>query len=101
MHALRAALLVLEASNARPGALEWVPDLDVKRAETLAGELDLVAVHERVEPTMVRTGRQDVAGHKRVDRSHPLDAAWNFVRHVVGVEVLHHRAIIGQLDLRV
>ena len=47
---------------------------------------------------MVGAGRQDVARQQRVDRRHPLDAAGDLVRHVVGVELLHHSAVVGQHD---
>src|SRR5688572_18903764 len=39
VHALAAAFLVLEAGDARPGALEVVLDRDVQRTAALAGEL--------------------------------------------------------------
>src|SRR4051794_31068259 len=59
VHALCPALLVLEAGDARPAALVLILHLDVQRAKPLAGELDLVAVHERVQTAMVGAGRQD------------------------------------------
>src|SRR5580704_7915893 len=61
VHAFRAALLMLQAGDARPRALLIVAHRDVQRAAALAGELDLVAVHERIEPAMVGAGGQDVA----------------------------------------
>jgi hypothetical protein len=61
VHAFRAALLMLQAGDARPAALLIVAHRDVQGAAALAGELDLVAVHERIEPAMVGAGGQDVA----------------------------------------
>ena len=64
--------LCLQAGDARPGALVLVLHLDVQGAEPLGRQLDLVAVHERVEPAMVGAGRQDVARQQRVDRGRPI-----------------------------
>ena len=50
VHALRAAFLVLEAGNARPGALVLVLDLDVQRAKTFGRQLDLLLLHEQARP---------------------------------------------------
>src|SRR6185436_15769730 len=61
VHALGAAFLVLQAGYARPGALLIVLHRDVQRAEPFGGELDLVAVHERVETAVVGAGREDIA----------------------------------------
>src|SRR5215203_5098928 len=66
VHALRPALLVLETGDARPGSLVLVLDLDVQRAKPLAGKLNLVAIHERVQSAMVGAGGQDIAGQQRV-----------------------------------
>jgi hypothetical protein len=62
VHAFGTALLMLQAGDARPGALLIVTHRDVQRAAAFAGELDLVAVHERIEAAMVGAGGQDVAG---------------------------------------
>src|SRR5262249_19555353 len=62
VRAFPSALLVLQASDAPPSALEIVAHGDVQRAAAFAGELDLVAVHEWIEPAMVGAGREDVAG---------------------------------------
>jgi hypothetical protein len=62
VHAFGAALFVLQTGDARPSTLEIVAHRDVQRAAALAGELDLVAVHERIEPAMVGASGQDVAG---------------------------------------
>src|ERR1700682_5877111 len=48
VHAFGAALLMLQAGDARPGALLIVAHRDVQRAAAFAAELDLVAVHERI-----------------------------------------------------
>ena len=36
------------------------------------GELDVVAVHERIEPSMVGAGYENVAGVQRVNRGDPF-----------------------------
>src|SRR4051794_1693753 len=73
----RSALLMLQTSDARPGAFERVAHRDVQRAAALAGELDLVAVHERIESSMIGAGCENVAGLQRMDGSDPFDAAGN------------------------
>mgnify|MGYP001446572265 CR=1 FL=1 len=45
---------------------------------------------------MVGAGRNDVTGLQRMDRTHPLDDARDVMRHVGGVELLHHGAVVGQ-----
>ena len=75
MHALSAAFLVLQPGDARPGPLERIAYRDVQGAAPFAGELDLVAVHERIESAMIGAGRQNIARLERVDGGDPLDAA--------------------------
>jgi len=72
--------------------------VDVERADLLDGELDLVAVHEGVEPAMIGPGGQYVAGLQRMDRAQPFDAARNLVGHVGGVELLHELAVVLERD---
>src|SRR5262249_35837690 len=60
VRAFCSALLVLQASDAYPGALQIIAHCDVQRAAALTGELDVVAVHERVEPSMVGAGCENV-----------------------------------------
>src|SRR5262245_30802095 len=62
VRAFCSALLVLQASDACPGALQIIAHCDVQRAAALTGELDVVAVHERIEPSMVGAGCENVAG---------------------------------------
>src|SRR5262249_56211459 len=45
VRAFCSALLVLQASDACPGALQIVAHCDVQRAAALTGEFDVVAVH--------------------------------------------------------
>ena len=68
MRAFCSALLVLQASDACPGALEIIAHCDVQRTAALTGELDLVAAHERIEPSMVGAGCENVTGVQRVNR---------------------------------
>ena len=49
---------------------------------------------------MIGAGCKNVAGLQRVDGSDPFDAARNLMRHVVGVEILHHNTIIRELNLQ-
>src|SRR6516165_8311770 len=65
VRAFCSALLVLQASDACPGALQIIAHCDVQRAAALTGELDVVAVHERIEPSMVGAGCENVAGVQR------------------------------------
>jgi hypothetical protein len=65
VRAFCSALLVLQASDACPGALQIIAHCDVQRAAALTGELDVVAVHERIEPSMVGPGCENVAGVQR------------------------------------
>src|SRR5262245_20373539 len=96
--AVVALLLALEPGLASPGPLELVLDVDGQLAQPLGLDLDLVAVHERVETAMVGAGGQDVAGFEGVNRGDPLDAAGDLVGHVVGVEVLHQGTVVPELD---
>jgi len=100
MNAPSAAFLMLQPSDARPGTLERIPHRDVQRAAAFAGELDLVTIHERVEPAVISPSRQNIARLERMDGRYPLDAARNLVRHVVGIEVLIQGAVIGERDLQ-
>src|SRR5262245_20891893 len=93
-------LLVLQPGVTRPGALEVVAHADAQLAESFGFQLDLIAVLERAQASMIRAGRQNVAGLERVDRRHPLDAARDLVSHVVAVEVLLQRAVHPQPDLQ-
>src|SRR5262245_39583591 len=88
------ALLVLQASDACPGALQIIAHCDVQRAAALTGELDVVAVHERIEPSMVGACCENVAGVQRVNRGDPFNAARNLMRHVVSVEILHDNTVV-------
>src|SRR5262249_59708886 len=88
VRAFCSALLALQASDACPGALHIIAHCDVQRAAALTGELDIVAVHERIKPSMVGTGCENVAGVQRVNRGDPFNAARNLMRHVVSVEIL-------------
>src|SRR6516162_4208194 len=72
VRAFCSALLVLQASDACPGALQIIAHCDVQRAVALTGELDVVAVHERIEPSMVGAGYENVAGVQRVNRGDPF-----------------------------
>src|SRR6516165_6874688 len=75
----RSALFVLQASDARPSTLQVVAHCDVQRAAALAGQLHLVAVHERIKSSMIGAGGENVAGLQRVDGSDPFDTARNLV----------------------
>src|SRR5262245_56472885 len=88
------ALLVLQASDACPGALQIIAYCDVQRAAALTGELDVVAVHERIEPSMIGAGCENVAGVQRVNRGDPFNAARNLMRHVISVEILHDDTVV-------
>jgi len=86
VRAFCSALLVLQASDACPGAFQIIAHCDVQRAAALTGELDVVAVHERIEPSMVRAGRENIAGVQRVNRGDPFNAARNLMRHVISLK---------------
>src|SRR5262249_49177802 len=73
---------------------------DVQRAAALTGELDVVSVHERIEPSMVGAGCENVAGVQRVNRGAPFNAARNLMRHVISVEILHDNTVVCQPDLQ-
>src|SRR5215813_6441034 len=62
------ALLVLQASDACPGALQIIAHCDVQRAAALTGELDVVAGNERIEDSRVGDGCEKVAGVQGVNR---------------------------------
>src|SRR6516164_3666301 len=94
VRAFCSALLVLQASDACPGTLQIITHCDVQRAAALTGELDVVAVHERIEPSMVGAGCENVAGVQRVNRGDPFNAARNLMRHVVSVEILHDNTVV-------
>src|SRR5205823_4306451 len=96
-----ALLLHLEAGLAGPGPLQFILHVDGELADSLGLDLDLVAVHKRVQAAMVGAGGQDVARLQRVDRRDPLDAPRDVVRHVVGVEVLHQDAAVPESNLEV
>ena len=49
---------------------------------------------------MICARRQNIARVEGMDGGDPLNAARNFVRHVVGIEVLIDRAVIGERDLQ-
>src|SRR5882672_3852329 len=97
---LRRLLVHLQSRPPIPGALQLVLDVEGELPDAVDFELDLVAVHERVEAAMVGAGGDDVAGLQRVDRRQPLDAARDLVPHVVGVEVLHQGAVVPQPNLQ-
>src|SRR5215467_6159999 len=97
VRAFCSALLVLQASDACPSALQIIAHCDVQRAAALTGELDVVAVHERIEPSMVGAGCENVAGVQRVNRGDPFNAARNLMRHVVRVEILHETPLFVSL----
>ena len=50
---------------------------------------------------MIGAGGDDVAGLERVDGAHPFDDARDVVRHVGGIELLHHGTVVGQRDAEV
>src|SRR5262249_15111866 len=99
VRAFCSALLVLQASDACPGALQIIAHCDVQRAAALTGERDVVAVHKRIEPSMVGTGCENVAGVQRVNRGDPFNATRNLMRHVVSVKILHDNTVVCQPDL--
>ena len=72
VRAFCSALLVLQASDACPGAFQIIAHCDVQRAAAFTGELDVVAVHERIEPSMIGAGCENVAGVQRVNRGDPF-----------------------------
>ena len=49
---------------------------------------------------MVGAGCENVARLHRMDGSDPFDTARNLMRHVVGVEILHHNTIICEPNLQ-
>src|SRR5262249_21509325 len=100
VRAFCSALLVLQASDACPGALQIITHCDVQSAAALTGELDLVAVRERIKPSMVGAGCENVAGVQRVNRGDPFNAARNLMRHVISVEILYDNTVVCQPDLQ-
>ena len=89
--ALAALGLPFQPRVARPGALEVVAHVDAQAAEPVDLELDFVAVLEGMQAAMVGAGREHVARLQSMDGADELDAARDFVRHVVGVVVLLQR----------
>src|SRR3954451_13107423 len=71
---LRRRFVALQTGAALPFAVQLVLDVEGEPAQTLDLDLDLVAVHERVEAAVVGAGGYNVAGLQRVDRGQPLDA---------------------------
>src|SRR5436190_19767562 len=65
-------LMHLEARLALPFALQLVLDAESEAPEPLGLDLDLVAVHERIEPAMVGARGDDVARLRGGDRGHPI-----------------------------
>lgn len=57
-------------------------------------------------PSMKSSGRDDWCQSQSrrrvqcVDGAHPLNTAWNLVRHVAGVEVLHQDTVVPEPDLQ-
>src|SRR5436305_7269943 len=93
-------LVHLKARLALPFALQLVLDVEGQPAEAFGLDLDLIAIYEGVEASMVCTGCANVAWLQRLSRGQPFDAARDLMPHVVGVEVLHQRAIVPQPDLK-
>src|SRR6266481_5221969 len=71
---LRRLLVHLQPRPPLPGALQLVLNVEGKLPDAVDFELDLVAVHERVEAAVVGAGGNDVARLQGVDRGEPLDA---------------------------
>src|SRR5258707_14008534 len=86
---LRRLLMHLQAGLASPGALQLVLHVEGEPSETVDLQLDLVAVHARVEDAMVGDCSDDVARLLGVERGKPLDATRDRVRHVSGGVVLY------------
>src|SRR5258706_1304746 len=94
-------LCVLQTGIPCPLALEVVLHAHAQPSESLGLELDPVAVLEAAEAAMVGSRRQNVPRLEGMDRTHPLDAARDLVRHVAGVEILLQLAVHPQPDLQV
>ena len=86
---LRRAFVHLQTRHSLPFPPVFVFDIKGELADALDVELDLIAIHKRVEPAVIGAGGDDVARLQGVDRGQPFDAARDLVRHVAGVEVLH------------
>ena len=96
--ALEAGLGPLVPRLAFPGAPQIIADVHPQAAERTDLQLEHVAVDQRVQTTMVRAGRDDVAGLERMHRGDERNALGDRVRHVGRVEVLHQGPVVPQTD---
>src|SRR3990172_3860290 len=94
-------LLSLQASLARPGALQVITHPIDQLAEAIDLHLDEVAVLERPQPAVVRAAGDHIARLKRGDGGDPLEHSWDLVGHVAGVVVLPQLTLHPEADLEV
>src|SRR5262249_6638882 len=97
---IEAFFLTLETRFAAPGPLQAIADGEGEPAETIDLKLDAIAILEGMQPAVVGSAGEDVAGLERVQGACPLDAARNLVSHVRRIEVLPKRTVVPETHLQ-
>ena len=93
--------MALDSQFARPGTLQVIPHSDAKTPQALGLQLDDVAMLKRIQSAVVRSRRQNIAGHQCLNGTDPSYAVSDAGNHLACIEVLFDLAIDPQTDLQV